>query len=692
MEFNESVVNKYFLGVQIKLNNIFVLFSFCKLIRPNMVDIEPPADYEMVPSHMIHEVRYDASEMKPKHYQHGLLKVNLRRDQRQMVRAILKKEHLPFIEGIDKQKQKVRMYTKMGVLANPVGSGKTVIVIALVASGMFPPKSDIFDVYCQSAYSQCLQLTEIPTYKCTLIVIPNVLLKQWATSFKQMAPQLTVKIISSVKTVKNFIPTTDTHAVIVTNTMYKSFLDHIHVKPLQWARVIFDELHTCDKLSKVVPKTNFVWSLNATIFAMFSSSNTVTKMLYGNLRCNRNAGGAMLCIRNSEKALQEGMNLPHLHRAFIRCKASEQIHSSTLNVLSADQRDELHANAISLVELRQNINEKFEKEIQSFEAASARAEADLTYRQTHHFTEARIEISKTTLEKVKKRLNEKKHEHQTVLERFDNTLSENCSVCMEELLECSNQLQLPLSEEEKIKPYRCMLSCKHFVCVVCASEMERLFRGPSDTLFKCPQCRTSIKKDDPNSVQVICNTTGQAPTTAADAEVVPQQLKKTDCLIAILTHNLDVFQNISSETEKRMITQLLSPSRKQGMRFVVAAKHKKTFQLLQKKLESLSIKYETLRAGNSLPHIMERFKNGTSTVLFLKTESDGSGLDGLQYLSNDFVLILYHKLDSNIEKQTIGRLCRYAGETTMSRQVTVVALYVENEYESEYIQKVQSNW
>lgn len=647
-----------------------------------------------IPLHMVVVVPSNASQIKPKHHKHGQLAgVTLRIDQRQMVRAMIKRECENYTEGLDKKKRKVRVYSTVGCLANPVGWGKTLVVLDIIMTGIFPTRKGSFNTECQSAFVQHVFLPTKPSYECTLIVIPSVLHKQWVHSFQKMAPGLDISVIASAKAITAFQPTPGKHAVIVTNTMYKAFMSHGPVVDIHWARVVYDELHTSDKLGRHVPSADFIWSLNATIPAMLNHTSQVSKTIFGSTRGSQNMGGATLCIRNSEDALATGMVLPDLYRCFIRCRPIERISAQAMNVLSAAQQDELHANAITLEELRKTLAERLSRSIDTAAAALSRANAMLTVRQSQNAGAIRIAQSQTLVAKCTTQLQTAQHEQQSVLSRFDGTLDDTCSVCFEPLVECPPSIS---ANDVVDVPYRCSLPCDHFICLMCANGMKAAFRGHTSVLFNCPQCRVTVP-----TLQLVRETTGGDENEDEEMEAVdddapppPQYLTKPECLVALLSHDQGAFHNIPCEIIKRILAQILSPSRKEGMRFVVAAKFISTFRKLQHELENANppIAYQTISAGASLPHIMQRFKDGVSRVLFLKTEEDGSGLDGLQYLSTDFVMILYHKLTTTMEEQAVGRLHRYAGESTRQRKVTVISLHADDEFPEETVQAVQNAW
>ena len=73
-------------------------------------------------------------------------------------------------------------------------------------------------------------------------------------------------------------------------------------------------------------------------------------------------------------------------------------------------------------------------------------------------------------------------------------------------------------------------------------------------------------------------------------------------------------------------------------------------------LDKLEIQYDYLKGnGYQINAIIDRYKNGSVKVLLVNTRQYGSGLN----LENTTDVILFHKFDTEIEKQVIGRAQRF---------------------------------
>ena len=101
-----------------------------------------------------------------------------------------------------------------------------------------------------------------------------------------------------------------------------------------------------------------------------------------------------------------------------------------------------------------------------------------------------------------------------------------------------------------------------------------------------------------------------------------------------------------------------------------------TFENLKKKMTEEKITYSKLiGAGFVINKTLERFNNGEIRVLMLNAENYGSGLN-LQMATD---IIIYHELNSDLEKQVIGRAQR------MGRYEPLNVYYLLHEYENNNI-------
>jgi hypothetical protein len=673
-----------------------------------------------VPAHMVEIVGPAAKKIKTKHFKVGQPLITLKPSQKQIVRAMTAREQQAAhgLEARDRLHKKVTVFSTVACLANDVGWGKTAAAIALILLGEAPnADGGCFKMRAASAYTQQRTQPSTATFQRTLIVLGKALIQQWEKAFADVAGDaLRVQYVKTKKDVAGFDAKHDNqnehHVTVVCDARYRELLARKDVAALKWSRLIIDELHTCGQMGTVLAKANFNWLLNATVPLMLQYNNTIARQLFGSTANDH--GGAGFCMRSDDEVVRQENVLPHRLDGYLRCAAAEAVHPLAMQALDDEGIDRLHANAVSIEELKQSILLKLQQTLLRTVEELTQAQAKLDYRTSHAATADRIAAAHTSVQNATAKRNNAQRTLDTTTHQLEARFDEQCCVCMEdfetepepeqqqqqaqhepEQAEAEEEQEQAQAQPEDTERTRCLLRCQHFLCLPCAVHMQKSHRGNRQTLFLCPQCRQPVPVGD-EGLRVVKQRpeagTQQHEEAAEEAgqaaEPDPKPLNKADTLVALIQGNRAAFgeRRLSNRTEEDLTYTVLADvlQRHSEQLFVVAAKHRETLEMLKAKFESCQppIRYSTLRAGNSLPHIMKRLRTKEVRVLLLKSESDGSGLDGLQHLARDFVFVEYHKLSDAAKKQAVGRVWRYSGPNTASRRVTVLSLHDGNEYDT----------
>jgi SNF2 family DNA or RNA helicase len=114
---------------------------------------------------------------------------------------------------------------------------------------------------------------------------------------------------------------------------------------------------------------------------------------------------------------------------------------------------------------------------------------------------------------------------------------------------------------------------------------------------------------------------------------------------------------------------------KTDAKVLIFAAYDNTFINVVPVLQRLGTRYEYVKGnGNQIKCTIERYKEGNTQVLLMNTQHFGSGLN----LENTTDMILFHKFDTENEKQVIGRAQRYGRKEPLN----VHYLLYENEMPS----------
>lgn len=112
---------------------------------------------------------------------------------------------------------------------------------------------------------------------------------------------------------------------------------------------------------------------------------------------------------------------------------------------------------------------------------------------------------------------------------------------------------------------------------------------------------------------------------------------------------------ISDKHDKYKNLSILFMNRKPGSKYLIFSNYDSSFTSIYPILASMNIKYMHLRGnGNVIKCMVDKYKNGDIDVLLVNSRHYGSGLN----LENTTDVIMFHKFDTEIEKQVIGRAHR----------------------------------
>jgi SNF2 family DNA or RNA helicase len=99
-----------------------------------------------------------------------------------------------------------------------------------------------------------------------------------------------------------------------------------------------------------------------------------------------------------------------------------------------------------------------------------------------------------------------------------------------------------------------------------------------------------------------------------------------------------------------------------------------TFDSITALLTRMDKKHRFLKGNDpQIRSILKQYRDGDLNILFINARNLGSGLN----LENTTDIIMFHKLDTEIEKQVIGRAQRYGRTSALN----IWYLLHENEYE-----------
>ena len=211
---------------------------------------------------------------------------------------------------------------------------------------------------------------------------------------------------------------------------------------------------------------------------------------------------------------------------------------------------------------------------------------------------------KTAIKKNTERLLAAKNKHDSLKERIDNVANENCPICLEK------------AEKPTLVP-----CCKQVYCFEC------LMYCLNASNNQCALCRTPCSF---NECIVVDNNYEKAEGKGKDKE-------KEDKLLTKIEKILDLVKDCKGKTNKR---------------FLIFSSYENSFSEIESALTKNEINYSLLKGSTGrIKNIINDYTEGKVNILLLNAKFFGSGLN-LQMTSD---IVMYHRMDNELEKQIIGR-------------------------------------
>jgi len=514
----------------------------------------------------------------------------------------------------------INIGTNVGILADKVGYGKTLIALSIIANNPLnniyinPNFNKTFNNdktygYLNISIKNNLIKKERDVINSTLVIVPRgPVFVQWEETIKTKT-SLKLLSINNLTFIKQKLPLytgnnkdeifdffEDYDIILIKNTtlitLIKSYYNFEIIN--SWKRVMVDEAH--EIISKIPSHINYhyLWLISGTYIDLFKKNNSNTCYIDGIKRLFDTFSINLLLVKNDLKFIQNSFHIPEPIEKTYLCKlptdyliAKKYLNSAILEKINANDfagaikdlggKNETEDNIIELVskEIKKDLKNK-EREREYIN--------DLDMNEDDK--ENKLKKIDGDIENIKNKLND-------LMERMKSLSTKNCLICMD-------NLRNPI-----------MLECTHIYCGSCIMKWI-------STNNNCPYCRKKIPSYD--NLIAIVNEKKKNP------EII---MSKEDTFISIIKNKPDG-------------------------RYLVFTKNDNGFEIIKNKMIENDIKFEFLK-GNTLHmmNVLEKFKKGEIKIILLNTQYAGSGID-INYATD---VIIYHSM--GLEKQqAIGRAQR----------------------------------
>jgi hypothetical protein len=526
------------------------------------------------------------------------------------------------------------MYTNIGIIGDKVGAGKSYVILSLIMNEHNLEKRQ----YTLQSYGNnkvMVQLSDQTALMDTnIIVVPHNLCNQWNDYVKSFSENINYTVISNRKAmepfIKNPLQLQDNHLVILTASLHNPMAHLLTLNNIKVSRVIYDEVDSINIPSSMEIMSKFYWFVTASYGNLlyprgYRSWDQRTMRYVYHATGIRNSGFIkdlfmdlstslkrdymnVLVLKNDDTFVDQSFQLvdPVTHIVL----SKEPTFVNVLNgLVDIDVMECLNAgdeqSAIQLIDPRRRNTESniINALIQKYDAELHNIDIQLNAVTAMTFMNvsdqqarvARLEEKKTTLQaKI-----------QSIKERVETTSM--CCICYDDI------------KHKSVTP-----CCSNSYCFACIHVWINLNNS-------CPLCKARMTQED-----ILVVNDGIVDVPAGLSE--PRHLNE-------FNPDYDKIQNLMILLRRR------SPTSK----FLVFSNYEHSFRKITRKLTDDNIQYAFLKGNKyQIENKLQEYRTGSLQVLLINGSFYGSGLN----LENTTDLVLFHKCNSEIEKQVIGRAQR----------------------------------
>lgn len=597
------------------------------------------------------------------------VKVSLRPHQLALLKRCIDLEqgHLPMIDypslaprfgRISEDMEYNRIETKMGIIGDKAGAGKSYVILSIIAEN----KQESVVPKLQPIHNVCTHLRVLthhvyPRLPISVLVIPHSIANQWETYIERFGGGIKHFMVNRQKNMEqvNLELLCSINVLVISNTFYNKVA--VHLSDWQVDRLIFDEADSINTPIRMPVNACFTWFATASYYNLLhpwwsymttSDGNNILRRAgvrsTGHIRdifarstsCRRDRDVVRAVIlKNNDDFVDRSMVLPD--------PVYYDIHSKTpmsIRVLHGmvDQRiiNALNANdvetAISMVSpnnrgtesnIIELLLEKLDRKLHNYNI-----QLQMINAQRFDTDQDRLNEETKVHEKIKE-LNEKMN---CIKSRVKN--ADNCCICY-----CDIENRTITS------------CCSNVFCFMCINRW--LARSA-----KCPLCKALLTASDllvVDETAVLCDKMD---------EVILSELQQMGCSVKYTKEH-----NMSNIIKGRIKEQADKGER---AKILVFSCHDNTFSQITPELDLIGVNYKSLK-GNTfqISSTQEKFKKGDLDVLLVNVKNYGSGLN----MENTTDIIMMHKIDNAMRKQVIGRAQRFGRTTSLN----VWTMLYENE-------------
>lgn len=608
---------------------------------------------------------------------------------------------------IDGQSTGLAMRTRMGLLADRAGSGKSFVVLSLVLrDAAATRRAGAADADAQQAPTRVAmdpvavtlgngQVTvyvpqpERTLLPFTLIVIPHSLVAQWREYVARFSPSLSLLVINRrahMAMLRDLDALRTYDIVLVTNTMYPDVVQRLAISSVRVRRAVFDEADNLALTSIHSVDAVFTWYVTASygnlvyprgpaapgVLSASMQLEVLRDRSARSIQGLRAASGAMrtlfthlatrnnvarsLVVRNADEFVAASIELPETRSYRVVCRDPTNIRVLQ-GVVSSQVIECLNAGdvsgAIQHVDPTQRISSEENLVVLLLDRMGTRLR-NLDIRITALSSlesEGGQRPAATELARLRAEREDVTRRMKVVRDRI--LASDTCCICCDDI---RNKTVVPC--------------CSNAFCFQCISRWMATRRPAT-----CPLCKVELSRSDilvlaPPAAPADGRAQPASPAAAA-TPASPDELPSPPHILARLQ------QRSATLTKLLALDDILTYRRiDPRAKFLIFSSNDNTFMSeagVTQVLDRAGVRHAQLKGnGQHVVNVMNNYRGAGLDALLVNTTHYGNGLN----LENTSDVILFHKLGAEIEHQVIGRAMR------MGRTAPLNVWYLLHEHEA----------
>lgn len=555
--------------------------------------------------------------------------------------------------------------TRVAILGDRVGSGKSFVLMALIhINNIHHKNGDMVRSFGDSMLKFTFQSDKVPL-TTNILVIPHVLIKQWK-QYVEMCDiifqeddwvlihrnRILDTYIDNAGAPEDIARIRNKRLIVITSSMYNRFAQYTCRHNLCFQRVIYDEVDSLNIPNCKTIDAQFYWLVTASYgnllyprgyhswvrdlqrYEWYASgmrcAGFIRSLLIDLGSYIPHSMMKVIVIKNSERYVEHSMRLPEIVYHIVRCRTPFSINvlngivdKTIIECLNADDIGGAieHINPSHRSSEMNIINIMVERYMNTMHNYHLRY--NMMEQMVYHSEQDKLH----ELDKMRKVINELQQKIDAIRGRIADT--NMCPICCDDI--------------QNKSVVNC---CNNAFCFKCINVW---FMNRSS----CPMCNEKINQNDLYVIEERTACATNAMMGDSNEYGANGSLGNVTSGFLSPSPHVDKYENL-----KRLLEEMKGRCAK----VLLFSNYDTSFYKALPIMEELGIKYEQLRGnGNQIHCAMNRYKREEVNLLAINSRFYGSGLN----LENTTDIIMFHKFDSEVEKQVIGRAQRMGREKAL---------------------------